>query len=235
MRELNKKNTCAVVLAAGVGSRMCSEVAKQRMYVGGMSVLRRSVLAFDNCPDISSIVVVIREDDEAFAKDELAAIEKPLRIVRGGRYRAESAKLGFLAIPEDTELVAIHDAARMLITPAAISSVIDAAAIYGAASAVSAMTDTVKLVDDNGYIGSTVSRESLRVAQTPQVFDVELYNKALSSVALGEYITDDNMLMEHIGVSVKAVDVECENIKITTKKDISYAEFVLKEREATDD
>ena len=91
-------NIAAVILAAGVGSRMGADTTKQRLLVGGISVLRRTLLAFEECEDVKSIVIVTREDEVEFAKSESCGITKLCKIVLGGKVRAESAYNGFKAI-----------------------------------------------------------------------------------------------------------------------------------------
>ena len=221
---------CAIILAAGIGSRMKSDITKQQMNILGRSVLYHSVMAFEACDSVDSMVVVVRSDEMDFARRELASFSKPCVIVPGGETRRESARIGFDAVPEGTALVAIHDAARPLITPAAISAVIDAARISGAATAVSRVIDTVKRVDDTGYIVETVARESLRRAETPQVFSADLYRRAIEKCESVDDITDDNMMLENIGIKVMCVETACENIKITVPDDAAYAEFVLRRR-----
>ncbi len=228
--ESNRAYTTAVILAAGSGSRMCSELTKQRMTLLGESILHRSVRVFAECKSINSIVVVCRADELAWAESELADISKPLSVVKGGGNRAESAKLGFEAIPIECGFVAIHDAARCLVTSDIIESVLSAAREHGAATAATAVVDTLKLVDSSLKIANTVSRNSLYSAQTPQVFLTSLYKRALLSAENLESITDDNMLIESIGESAVIVDTGRENIKVTTPDDIQYAEYVLGKR-----
>ena len=227
--KLNMSVT-AVILAGGSGTRMGSDKTKQQLIVGGMSVLRRTVLAFAASEYIGNIVVVVKDGEEQFAHNELKDVEKLTKVVTGGDCRAMSAKRGFEAVGEDCDFVAIHDAARMLITPEDIDRVVSAAISVGAATAVSRVYDTVKIVDDGELILGTEAREKLRLAQTPQVFSRELYQRALDSVDSLDRITDDNMLAELIGAPIRAVVIEGENIKITTPKDVRYAEFLLRER-----
>ncbi|MBQ8372104.1 MAG: 2-C-methyl-D-erythritol 4-phosphate cytidylyltransferase [Clostridia bacterium] len=224
-------HVCAMILAAGSGSRMKADITKQKMLVGNMSVLRRTVSAFDKCRDVHSLVVAVREDEVDFARRELAGIKKPMNIVIGGKNRAESAAVAFGAVGADATHVAIHDGARCLISPEMISMVVAEAAKCGAASAVSMIYDTVKRIDEAGNIVATVDRSRLVRATTPQVFDIGIYKRAIESYPADEAITDDNMLVERLGIPVKAVDVGASNIKITTMQDIKYAEFLLGEGE----
>ena len=220
----------AIILAAGVGSRLNTSVAKQKMSICGKSIVARATEAFLRCESIDSIVVVTRAEDIDFVKQELHfAGEKLYAIVEGGDCRAESAKQGFLAIPPSTTHVAIHDAARCLISPKDITAVILEGKKHGAASAVSKIVDTVKLVSD-GKIKETVPRENLYSAETPQVFSVEHYANSLSAAEDLHCITDDNMLLEKMSVPIVPVVLSRKNPKITYIDDLDYAEFLLKRR-----
>ena len=228
----NSPKVAAVILAAGSGTRMLSDVTKQRMYIRGESVLHRSVRIFSECENINSIVVVCRADEMEWAESELSDILKPCSIISGGKTRAESAKLGFWAIPDDSDFVAIHDGARCLVTRDIIESVVSAAVFSGAATASTPVTDTLKRVNSDSKIVETIPRESIYSASTPQVFSTLLYKKALSMAENIEAFTDDNMLIEALGHEVVCVDTGRENIKITTPDDISYAEYILGKRES---
>lgn len=228
MVEKNHK-VAAIILAAGIGSRFGGEVTKQQVNILGHSVLYHATVAFERCDDVDGIVIVVRPDEIDFAKRETSQMRKIKAIVPGGRCRAESARIG-VESASWASVVAIHDAARALVTPKNVSDVIAAARQSGAATAVSAVVDTIKRVDSCGVIISTVDRASLRSAQTPQVFERALYIRALESLRPEESVTDDNMLMEKIGVNVVTVDVGRQNFKITTPEDLCYAEFVLAKR-----
>ncbi len=229
----NPHNITAIILAAGSGSRMSSDTTKQRMCLLGESVLRRSLRAFSSCDKISSIVVVCRADEVDWAREELSSFSKVCAIISGGKTRAESAKLGFASIPAESEFVAIHDAARCLITEENISRVIDAAIKYDAATAGSFVTDTVKQLDGD-MISSTLPRERLFIAHTPQIFKCSLYSEALEKSGADGKITDDNMLIESIGIKIHPVDTGKNNIKLTTPEDIAYAEYVIERRCSVD-
>ena len=224
--------TSAVILAGGSGSRMMSDKTKQFIDIAGLTVLERTLNAFDSSALISEIIIVARADETEDVKALLSRREytKPIHIAKGGNCRAESAKNGFDAIGDDVDFVAIHDAARCLITAEMIDKVVEKAHIYGAATAVCGVSDTVKTVDSNGRIISTIPRDIVFRAQTPQVFSKEIYERALNSCTDLTKITDDNMLVEGIGVDIYAVDLGQSNIKITTKDDLMIAENILIER-----
>lgn len=229
--SISEYKTGAVILAAGSGSRMNMDKTKQRLLLCGKSVLRHSLEAYEAASSVDSIVIVSRADELEFARIESQNISKVKNIIIGGKTRAESAKCGFYEISQTVDFVAFHDAARCLVTPEEIDSVVFAAHAHGAATASTKVTDTVKECDADGKILRTVPRENLRAVQTPQVFDKALYKSALDEVSdCGITITDDNMLVEKTGFKVFAVDTSSENIKITTSADIALAEFIISKR-----
>lgn len=226
---MKDNRVCAVILAAGSGSRMNLGVTKQQLKLGGKSILSRSVEAFERCVDITDIILVVKDGEMDFVNAEIRdKFSKLRKIVIGGSTRFESARLGFEAIDFSCNFVAIHDAARCLILPEMITKVVRNAVIYGAASASTVVVDTVKRVDKDGFSLRTENRDELRLATTPQIFDYELYRKAVR-VAYEKKIdaTDDNMLMEYIGVRVCMTDIGNNNIKITHAEDIALAECIL--------
>ena len=228
---VNKNKVTAIILAGGSSTRMSTTASKQLAYICSESVIHRSVRAFAECDLIDDIVVACKAEEHDIIERELAVgICKPVRVVNGGRSRAESAMNAF-AITEGADYVAIHDAARPLVTPDMIARVVLAAIEHGAATAACPVTDTLKLAD-NGFIKTTVPRRSMYSAQTPQVFARELYEKATEGVNLSSpELTDDNMLLENIGVMVSIVDTSKENLKITEELDLALAEFIIKKRE----
>lgn len=224
------QSCCAIILAAGKGERMNSELTKQKITILGKSVLRHTLEAFEKCELINAIVVVCRDGEEDFVNQESIGINKLIKVTRGGACRAESARLGFEFVKGCYDFVAIHDAARCLVTADMISAILSRAYESGAATAATSATDTIKIVDENGYVVSTPDRKRLMLASTPQIFSTYIYNNALSMVQISSDITDDNMLVEMSGVKVLCVDVGRENIKITTPTDIYIAELILKGR-----
>ncbi len=225
---MGNNKACAVIVAAGIGRRMKADTTKQKMTLGGISVLRRCVLAFERCEDISEIVVVSREAELEFAKSELKDITKLSGIVPGGACRAESAICGLNAVRSDAEFIAVHDAARPLITPSVISDVLSLAKEKGAATAAAKVTDTVKIINNEGKVLETPDRSTLVRATTPQIFKRDIYESAVKGYR-GDLaiITDDNMLVEMAGYPVYTVISDEPNPKITTMEDIYLAELIL--------
>ena len=230
MSKENKPFVTAVILAAGTGCRMKLRITKQQIKLVEESVLSRSVRAFEEADCIDAIVVVCREDERDFVFSEISAFKKVSAVVNGGNTRAESAKLGFMNVPGESDYVAIHDAARCLVTPEMIENVVASAFVYGAATAARKVSDSIKRVGDDGIIVESVPREDLYAAQTPQVFKTEDYVLGLQKSDLDSSVTDDNMIVEKIGKKIFCVDCGAENIKITVPDDICYAEFLIKRR-----
>lgn len=224
-----KPYVTAIILAAGSGSRMNSEITKQRITILGESILYRSVKVFDLCSEIDSIVVACRADELDWAREELKDIQKPITVISGGKTRAESSRKAFSAIPDESEFVAIHDNARCLVTIKNIEDVVRAAYLNGAATAGTVVTDTVKSCS-NSFIDYTIPRETLFFAHTPQVFSCRVYKDALNTGASDGAYTDDNMLVEQLGVKIFPVDTGKQNIKITTEDDLNYAKYILEGR-----
>jgi len=225
----------AVLLAAGSGRRMGDDRAKQFLEIDGLSVLVRSALAFEASSLIDEIVLVTREADAEGCRRILKdhGITKLTRVVAGGDTRQASAKKGFDAINPESTFVAIHDAARCLITPAMIESVLESAFLHGAAAAAGKCTDTVKKCNGNDIILETVDRENLWLVQTPQIFMADMY-RAASYMAEKDRVsaTDDCALVERLGFSVKLVDCGKTNIKITYPEDVMLAEAILSARKS---
>ena len=223
--------TTAILLAAGSGTRMHAPVAKQELCLLGESLLRHAARALASSPLIDAIVTVVREDEVAFAQSELSDIAKNVGVVTGGEDRRASAARGFAAVPKMTRLVAIHDAARPLITRRDIDAVVRRASVTGAAIAVAPIYDTVKEVGEDGGICATHDRSRLFLAATPQVFFADWYADAMALDVGG--VTDDAMLLEAAGHRVDAVLLSDENRKVTSPEDLLYAEFIMKRRGET--
>ncbi len=230
MTKIHKYHTTAIILAAGCSTRMAADIPKQNMLISGMSMLERCVSVFNSSTDIDSIVLVVRGSDVGALTALATQYSKIASVVSGGNSRAESAAIGFSAIPDETRFVAIHDAARCLVTVEMISAVVCEAYTMGAATAATRVTDTLKLTDEDDVIVKTVPRENMYRAATPQVFSREIYSRALDSAELSQDITDDNMLVERIGVPIRCVDTGGYNLKVTTREDLLLAEFILKKR-----
>ena len=223
----------AVIVCAGNSSRM-GGVNKQFLNIKGIPVVARSISAFERSPLIDEIIIVAREED----KDEIQNIigkytlTKVKKIVSGGDTRQHSVLNGVFACSDCSDFVTIHDGARPLVDADTIERTVKVAFSVGAAAAGVKVKDTVKAVDENDYITDTPNRLYLRLVQTPQVFSRQLYLDAVKCAEKGVEYTDDCMIIESYGHSVKIVDGSYKNIKITTPEDIITAEsFVAGEEE----
>lgn len=225
---------CSAILAAGGSySRMGGE-NKLFASVGGMPVLARSVLALAGSPLVDEIVIAVREEDLLAAADLCKAygLEKPLKIVVGGATRLESVMAALLECSDQSQLVAVHDGARPLVTREIIDRTIEKAQeAYAAAPAVP-VKDTIK-VAENGIVLETPDRSKLFSVQTPQVFDRSLLSAALQAAKdAGTTVTDDCSAVERLGKEVYLTEGSYENIKITTPEDLALAEAILERRGA---
>ena len=226
---------CAVIVAAGNSTRMLSGGAsKLLMKINGEPVLRRTLLAFDRAACIEEIVVVTRPVDFDAVKAAAEGIKKPVRITEGGRERQDSVASGAALCP-DADFIAVHDGARPMITPALIEKVCADGVRYGAATLAVPVKDTVKEADGGEFVAATPDRAKLRAIQTPQVFSLPLYKKALDAAAkAGKKYTDDCQLIENAGGRVYLTMGDYRNIKITTPEDIAVAEAFLRFYEEDD-
>ena len=224
--------TSAIILAAGSSTRMKGG-SKQFLCLDGMPVVARTISVFDKSECIDEIIIVAKKDEiplyDSFA--EKYGIETPLKVVEGGETRQESARLGSDVVSPKAKFVAIHDAARCLITGEMIYKVCHGAYLHDAAILAIKAIDTIKLGDKNAFIESTTDRKHTWQAQTPQVFKTNAF-RAATYVARDEKYegTDDASLFEHIRIPVKLVEGSRENIKITEPFDIMFAEAILRAR-----
>ncbi|MDO4983754.1 MAG: 2-C-methyl-D-erythritol 4-phosphate cytidylyltransferase [Eubacteriales bacterium] len=221
----------AVVVAAGASRRMGED--KTLMLLGGKPVLIRTLSAFEQCDSVEEIVVVTQRDRIVEIADlcKKYSLSKVSKVIAGGATRSESSLAGASEVKSDARLIAIHDGARPFITPELITATVNAASEHMAAAPALRSTDTLKAVDDKGFIIGTVDRETTVRIQTPQVFSAELIKGGLTKAVTGNIaITDDCLAMEMMGVKVFTVEGDESNIKLTTPKDVILAEAILADR-----
>lgn len=228
------KPTSAVILAAGSSTRMNGE-NKQFIAVGGLTVLARTILAFEAAECIDEIVVVTKKEliGEVIDLCEKYSAKKVTAVVPGGENREESAWLGFSEISDRSDFVAIHDGARCLVTPEMIEKVCVAAYNYGAAAAAHRSTDSVKVSGKRDFIDETLDRDCVWLVQTPQVFGANLYRAAAYTAREAKFeATDDCALVERLGYkTIKLVECGTKNMKITTPEDIAFANAIAAQEE----
>ncbi|HZH34230.1 MAG TPA: 2-C-methyl-D-erythritol 4-phosphate cytidylyltransferase [Pyrinomonadaceae bacterium] len=220
----------AIIVAAGQGKRFGSEKPKQFLELAGKPVVIHTLERFENCAAIDEIVLVLPSSETAIFF-ELAAkydLRKLKSIVAGGETRAESVWRGLQAISyANTEIIAVHDGARPLVTGEEITRTIEKAGETGAAILVSPVTDTIKEINGD-LILKTVERSNLRRALTPQCFRAEILRRVFENAAnFTVAATDESFLVEKAGVSVSIVEGSSRNIKITVPEDLKIAELFL--------
>lgn len=222
------KRCGAVIVAAGSASRM-GGIDKVMAPLGGEPMIARTVRAFQECDAISEIVVVTREDLIVPIGRLTRDMSKVTAVVAGGASRQESVHLGLNALSDKVKLAAIHDGARPFVTWQLIDWVVRAANSYGAAAPAIPVKDTIKEVQ--GFVvKNTPDRSALRAVQTPQVFDFDILRAALKKAKDdGAEVTDDCSAVERMGMSVKIVEGDERNIKITTPLDLKIGELLLEE------
>lgn len=219
-----------VIVAAGRGERIGSEGGpKQYRLLDGISVLQHTVSCFLKHPEIHQALVVIHADDFKLYDLAVEPHEKLLDPVVGGASRQASCKAGVDALhigKNDITKVLIHDAARPFISAAAISNVLNGIEANMGALSANAVADTLKHADSDGVVVKTVPRDDLYLAQTPQGFLLDEINKAHAKAALYDAhgFTDDAAVAEYAGMSVKLVEGNTDNFKITTRQDLLQAE-----------
>ena len=227
------KYNSAIILAGGSSTRVGGNKTKQLIPILGVPTIVRTVSVFENCRFIDEIIIVARKDEISLYDEWRSEYgwEKVTKIVQGGEDRQASVLNGFKNVSDKSEFVYIHDGARCLITEKMIRSVGHAACMNGAAIAAQKATDTIKVAEDKKL--STVDRNSVWLAQTPQVFMTEMYRAAAYTAKKnGTVATDDASLVEALGFEVVPVDCGKENMKITSPCDFAIAEAILKFRES---
>ena len=218
----------AVIVAAGSASRM-GGIDKVMAPLGGEPMIVKTVRAFQQCDAIREIVVVTRPDLIVPIMDLCASMEKVRAVVAGGNSRQASVSLGLNALSEKVKLAAIQDGARPFVTWQLIDRVVRAAHSFGAAAPAIPVKDTIKEVN-GGVVKQTPDRSTLFAVQTPQVFDFDLLRAALKKAEQeNAQVTDDCSAVERMGMSVKIVEGDERNIKVTTPLDLKIAELLLEE------
>ena len=228
-RKLLPLKKCgAVIVAAGSASRM-GGIDKVMAKLGGEPMILRTVRAFQNCEAVREIVIVTRPDLVIPIADLCHDFHKVQAVIVGGDSRQASVKLGLSALSKKVKLAAIHDGARPLVSNSVIDRSIRAAHTYSAAAPAIPAKDTVKVVQ-GGIVSTTPDRATLRAVQTPQVFDIDLLKAALARAEeKGDQVTDDCSAVELMGMSVRIVEGDERNIKVTTPMDLKIAELLLEE------
>ncbi len=226
--------TIAIVPAAGTGERMGIDRKKPYLLLNQRPLLYYTLTALDSIPSIAQIIVAVAPGDERFCQQQVLEkfhFNKSIQIIPGGSSRQESVRRLLERVPEDAQLVLIHDGARPLITPELLEQAIAETRVWKATVLAVPVKDTIKSANDTLQIEKTISRERLWAIQTPQTFERSVIQEAHQRASQEGFIgTDDAALVERMGVQVKIVMGSYDNIKITTPEDLIVAEALLKSR-----
>ena len=221
----------AVIVAAGSGTRFGGD--KLLADLGGTPVILHSLLAFEKSSLVSEIVLVVRPDalEKMASLCEQYGLQKLASVVPGGATRAESCFAGTMAVSEKSDIIAIHDGARPLVTEEIIDAAVWAAYRHGAAVPAVPVRDTIKMAA-NHVVTATPDRSLLYAVQTPQCFQRDVIKGALMEAVRQKWeITDDCMAVERIGGQIWLTEGSEENRKITTPLDLELAELIWKRRQ----
>jgi len=216
----------ALIVAGGTGTRMGSQIAKQYLPIGDKPVLMHTLnIFFQTDPDIA-LTLVIPEIDFAYwrALCNTYHFSVPHQLVPGGKSRFQSVKNGLWALPEEG-IVAIHDGVRPFVNPDVVLNSFEVAGRMGSAVAVIPLKDSIRMVKSDGA-SVFQDRQSFRLVQTPQTFQLARIKKAFKVEELAVF-TDDATVYEHQGWQVHLISGNPENIKITTPEDMDYASFLI--------
>lgn len=232
------RNTTAIILAAGQGKRMQSEVHKQYLLIQDKPVLYYSLQVFENS-FIDNIILVVGKGEEEYCRKEIVdkyGFAKVRVIVEGGKERYHSVAYGIKAIKWDCDYIFIHDGARPFIDEDILERAFEQVQKSKACVVGMPVKDTVKIADTAGFVESTPNRSRVWQIQTPQVFEAELITKAYERLLVeevpllssGVVITDDAMVVEYFTkLPIKLVEGSYRNIKITTPEDLEIAGVFL--------
>lgn len=228
------KNT-AIVLAAGQGKRMHSDIQKQFLEIQGRPVLFYSLDCFQKSPWIHNIIIVTGEEMISYCREEIVeryGMKKVSAIVSGGKERYDSVYKGLLAC-EESDYVFIHDGARPFITEDILDRGMQGVLETGACVIGMPSKDTIKISNEEGFVEQTPDRNQVWTIQTPQIFSYALIRGAHESIRKKDMtaITDDAMVVEkETGVKIRLAKGSYRNIKITTPEDLDIAEAFLKNK-----
>jgi len=221
----------ALVPGAGMGRRIGSSARKPFFEIGGVPIMAHTLKLLQSITVITEIIPILRSSDmeDTFGLVEAYGIKKVRRIASGGAERQDSVYNGLKLLEDETDIVLVHDAVRPFASRKMVEEVILEASMGTGAVPGVPVKDTIKEIDDNSIVLSTLQRNRLIAVQTPQAFPFLMLKKAYAQAAIkGFFATDDAALVEHMGECVKIVEGSYDNIKITTPGDLVLAESIYK-------
>ena len=221
----------AIIVAGGSSQRMGFD--KLLALLGDKPVLAHTIDAFERTESVREIILVARaervgEFEELVRQNDFKKIRC---VVAGGKHRQDSVRAGLGTVGAEASYIAVHDAARPLVTPEQIERVLAMAREHGAAALAAPITDTLKRADENHFVTDGVPRENLYTMQTPQIFERALLERAYAEVAANNRsVTDEVSAVEHLGAKVLLVPNDEWNVKITYPRDLLLAQAALARR-----
>jgi 2-C-methyl-D-erythritol 4-phosphate cytidylyltransferase len=221
----------AIIVAAGSSRRMGFN--KLFATIARKPVIAHAIQAFERSRSVTEIIIVARKDqhDEITELARAKSFKKVRSIIAGGEHRQDSVRAGLDRLDDEAKYVAVHDAARPLVTSEQIEDVYAQCRVHGAAALAEPINDTPKRADVDLMITASVDRHQLYAMQTPQIFERGLIEEAYRAVYAGNVsVTDEVSAVERLGSKVVLVLNEDFNFKITYPRDLALAEFVLKQR-----
>ncbi len=218
----------AIIVAAGSGQRFNSATPKQFVPLLGKPLIQHTLEKFESCDAIDEIVLVLSDEGRRLFEisNFTSEIKKIKTIVTGGATRAESVRNGLNEVDPLTNVVAVHDGARPLVTVEEITRTVEKADKTGAACLVAPFNDTIKSIRGDEIV-ATLDRDKLRRALTPQAFKYEVLKRAFDLGDLSENVTDECYLVEKLGHPIAFVEGSSRNIKITRSEDLVFAQALL--------
>ncbi len=224
----------ALIPAAGMGKRMGKSVAKQFLTLGDMPMLAHTLLMFQRASEVDEIIPILSKEDMEICLKEIIEryhVTKVKTLVVGGKERQDSVQNGLQKLEKDASIVLIHDGVRPFVTNEMIEEIVDYARKGECVTVGVPLKDTVKEVNEKGFVVHTLERSRLWAIQTPQAFPVKILRRAYEdSYKRNIYGTDDATLVERAGGMVRVIMGSYDNIKITTPEDLLLAEEILKRR-----
>lgn len=222
-------NVSAIITAAGLGKRMGTETPKQFLKIWDRPILLHTLDNFESSQyvDFIAIVAAAMWVNETRQLVESMELSKEWVVVEGGAKRQDSVAIGIATVPEDSDIIVVHDGVRPFIEPSIIDKSVEKAVEFGGCVVAVPVKDTVKTSREGDFIKETIDRSTLWSAQTPQTFRAEILRRAMAEAKRSNfYGTDEASLVERIGENIKLLMGSYRNIKITTPEDLDIAEAI---------
>lgn len=224
----------AIIVAGGSSQRMGFD--KTFASLGGKPAVAHSIAAFEQTDSVGEIILVGRAERLSELEElvRTGKFGKVSAIIPGGARRQDSVRHGLEKADDANDFIAVHDAARPLVSPDLIERILELARAHGGAASAAPVSDTLKRADDERIVTGGVERDHLFAVQTPQIFQAELLRRAYAAIfAAGLEVTDEISAVEQVGGKVALLPNETPNFKLTYPADLRLAEFVLGERKDT--